>query len=173
MEQQSDTTDGVSAVDAEAEEEAPKKKSGLILKVILFVVGLGVGGTLGFTSYERIATMTYDGSATEEGDESAPLEYGEFFEISGIIINPTHSIGQRYLMVNIGLEGNAEAIADIETKEIVIRDMVIRELGQRTTEELADVARRDSMKNDLLTNVNNILQNGKVDRMYFTQYVIQ
>ena len=172
MEQQSDTKTAEPAVEP-TEEGTEKKKSGLIVKVILFVVGIGLGGTLGFTGYERLATMAYDGPVEEQPAGAEPTEYGEFFEISGIIINPTQSIGKRYLMVNIGLEGTADTMGDIEAKQIVIRDMEIRELGQRTTEELADVTKRDSLKAGIRENVNRIISVGNVDRLYFTQYVIQ
>jgi flagellar FliL protein len=172
MEQQSSSTPAEQAVEPSSEGSG-SKKSGLILKVILFVVGIGLGGTLGFTGYERIATMAYDGPLEEQSGGAEPTEYGEFYEISGIIINPTQSIGKRYLMVNIGLEGTADTIGDIEAKQIVIRDMVIRELGQRTTEELADVTKRDSLKDGIRQRVNDIISTGHVDRLYFTQYVIQ
>ncbi|MCB0719857.1 MAG: flagellar basal body-associated FliL family protein [Bacteroidetes bacterium] len=156
-----------------AEGEAPKKKgSGLVMKLVLFAVGLAAGGGAGFVSYERIASMTHAKEAPAE-ETAEPVEYGEFFEIAGIIINPSQSAGKRYLMLNLGLEGTADAIADVETKQIVIRDMVIRELGAKTTDELSDIAQRDSMKESLRSSINEILRNQNVDRLYFTQYVIQ
>jgi flagellar FliL protein len=176
MESSIESTNESAAVDGseitEPTAEPEKKKSGLLVKVILFVVALGGGAAAGFTSYDIVAKYTHPGPAGQDSDTL--IEYGQFFELTGMIVNPAESEGKRYLMVNLGLESkDAKVLADVEAKQIVLRDMVIRTLGSLTAEELADIANREEIKTDLLTGVNRILQEKEVDRIYFTQYVLQ
>lgn len=171
MEQQSSADSAETEVEG-IEPTDKSKKSGAIVKIALFVVAVAIGGTLGFTTYEKVTTLRHGGGENTE-DLEEPVEYGEFFELTGIIVNPSKSAGKRYLMVNIGLEGNPDTISDVETKQIVIRDMIINSLGRLTIDALSDITRRDSMKTGLLSSVNAIISEGNVDRLYFTQYVIQ
>jgi flagellar FliL protein len=91
-----------------------------------------------------------------------------------MIINPAESQGSRYLMVNVGFESDQEIVlTELENKEVVIRDRVIKMLGEFTVPELSDIDRRAFLKDTLLTSVNQVLQDGEVRRLYFTQYVLQ
>jgi flagellar FliL protein len=142
----------------------------------------GVGGSfVAHVNYDWLAsrvsaaqTQTSDGS--EKGDESssAPTEYGTFYEVDNMIVNPAESQGSRYLMVNVGFESDAEAVlTELENKEVVVRDRVIKLLGEFTVPELTDIDRRSFLKDTLRTSVNQILKDGSVRRLYFTQYVLQ
>jgi flagellar FliL protein len=77
-------------------------------------------------------------------------------------------------MVNVGFESDAEAVlTELENKEVVVRDRVIKLLGEFTVPELTNIDRRSFLKDTLRTSVNQILKNGPVRRLYFTQYVLQ
>ena len=159
-----------------SDDATPKKKSKLLLILLpLVLLALAGGLYLGFTQYARLAAaaavLADDGG--EEAEE-APVEFGEFLEVQGLIVNPAGTDGQRYLMLNLGLESNkGSVLEELETKEIVVRDRVLRLLSQRTVEELADIGRRDPLKDELRGAINRVLEEGEVTRLYFTQYVLQ
>jgi flagellar basal body-associated protein FliL len=46
-------------------------------------------------------------------------------------------------------------------------------LGEFTVPELSDIDRRAFLKDTLLSSVNEVLKDGEVRRLYFTQYVLQ
>jgi flagellar FliL protein len=109
-----------------------------------------------------------------EASAEPPPDFGSFYEVENMIINPAESQGSRYLMVNVGFESDQEIVlTELENKEVVIRDRVIKMLGEFTVPELSDIDRRAFLKDTLLTSVNQVLQDGEVRRLYFTQYVLQ
>ena len=165
----SDTTDAAVA-------PSKRKALGLVLGIVVVVGALGGGAYVAYSQYDQIArtaaSLTVWGD--DEGEEEdAPPEFGSFFEIQNMIVNPAGTEGRRFLMVHIGLESlDSDVQAEFEQKEIVIRDVVLNLLGQRSVDELADVSQREALKEDLREAVNQVLV-GEVNRLYFTQYVLQ
>lgn len=113
-------------------------------------------------------------AGTAASEAQAPTDFGSFYEVDNMIVNPAESQGSRYLMVNVGFESEAqEVLTELENKEVVVRDRVIKLLGEFTVPELSDIDRRAFLKDTLRTSVNAVLQEGAVRRLYFTQYVLQ
>lgn len=174
---------GSASVPASAEAagaEPVKKGRGklLLLLLPLLLLAAGGGGYVAVTQYPKLAAaaaVLNEADAAEAPEEAPePEEYGEFLEIQGLIVNPAGTSGKRYLMVNVGLESDkGKVLEEIEQKEIVVRDRILRLLSHRTVPELADIAQRDTIKNDLRASINEVLEKGRVTRLYFTQYVLQ
>ncbi len=116
-----------------------------------------------------------EGSAEEEaGGEDAGIQYGEFLELTDIIVNPADSNGRRLLMVSLGIESIEPTLLEsITAREMVVRDTIIKILGRRTVEDLAAIEQRNVIKGELLQAVNGVLTEGQISRLYFTQYVLQ
>ena len=139
----------------------------------MILLGLGGGGYIAYSQYVTLATMGYENQMPED-DEAVPLEYGEFTELDNLIINPTGTDGKRYLMVKIGFESSEPAaLEELTTKDIVVRDAIVRFLSSQSVPDLAAIEKRDSLKTGLRKRINRILEEGKISRLYFTQYVIQ
>jgi flagellar FliL protein len=166
-------------------EAAPKKKGGL-LKVLLLVlpfvlIPASAGAYLVFDNYGNMARtaaalgFTSGLQDEKEHSEEAEAEFGEFKVISDLLVNPAGTGGKRFLMVSIGLESqHAEAVfAEIDTKDAVVRDLIIQQLGLRTVEQLSSVMIREQLKEELRRAINAVLNEGDVDRLYFTQFVLQ
>jgi flagellar FliL protein len=110
----------------------------------------------------------------EEEPEADPMQYGEFLELQGLIVNPAGTEGLRYLMVHVGFESEeTKALEELTAKEIAVRDAVIKILSAKTVPQLSDIGRRDSLKVEIRDTVNGMLRDGQIDRLYFTQYVLQ
>lgn len=153
-------------------EAAPRQSRFVLLLVLVLVVAIAGGSLLAFTQRDRLAGFA--GGATAEEAPAAPVEYGQFLEVQGLIVNPAHTEGRRYLMVNVGLESaQPKVLEELEQKEVVVRDTLIKLLGHHTVEELAAIERRAQLKEELRQAVNGLLSKGAVDRIYFTQYVLQ
>lgn len=162
------------SVDDAAPPQAASGKSPVGMAVVLFLVTLLAGGASSFFFYESTYRALNAPEAAEAESEEEDVPYGEFYEIQGMIINPSGSAGKRYLMVNLGLEtSDSKVLADIEAKEIVIKDAVLRSMSERSVQELAEIAFRDGIKAELIERINEILEEGPIDRLYFTQYVLQ
>lgn len=166
------------AADAVADAPKPKSRFLLLLLPLALLPALG-GGYLAFAQYPRlVAAAAAFGVGTDDAEEAddkdAQIQYGQFMELEGLIINPAGTDGKRYLMVNIGLEGPDESIlTEVKEREIVVRDTILKVLGRRSVGELADLGQRSMLKSEIVNAVNAVTRKGKIERMYFTQYVLQ
>lgn len=168
-------TDGNEAVD-----EATRERSGLSMWLVivpLILLPAGVGAWLAWSKYEdlsRLAAETRVRFTSDEQRDAGPREYGQFVKLEGMIINPAGSDGKRFLLVDIGMESSTGAVlSELEQKDIVVRDTILKVLGSRTVEELSSLDTRTTLKTELRDAVNAILQRGTVDYLYFTQFVLQ
>ena len=166
-------------LDAEEEVDGGKGILGL-LKVVVPVVLLCLGGGayLAYSQYSAIASkavaLGIDVGFAAESDEEKPVEYGQFATIDDLLINPAGSGGKRFLVVSLGVETQEGAVlAELTEKDIVVRDAVLRLLSRRTAEELGAIELRTEIKDEVLSELNDILQKGEIDRLYFTQYLLQ
>ena len=99
---------------------------------------------------------------------------GEMYVIDNIVLNPAGSGGTRFLMLSLALELKAaDAAAKLQSREPEVRDVVLRVLGSKTVEELADMAARDSLKSELRTEIGSLVGKRSVRRVYLPQFVIQ
>jgi len=150
---------------AEPVTDAPEKQRKLLL--LLPILALVLGGGAGCYQYYRLS------AAGQAAPEEEPIEYGQFTQLPGIIVNPAGSGGRRYLMIDLGLESaEAKTLEEVSAREVVIRDAVVRILSEKTVEQLASIDGRAALKDTLRLTVNRILK-GDIDRLYFTQYVLQ
>lgn len=186
----SEPTETLAPVDA-AEASAKKKSKGitgflvLLLPMVLLPASAGAylayghypalartAVALGFTG--GLAAEAHAATAAGEAEGGKPQEFGQFKVISDLLVNPAGSNGKRFLMVNIGLESKTEKVfEEIDGKDTVVRDIILQRLGERTVEQLSSVGTREEIKEELRTAINGVLQKGKVDRLYFTQFVLQ
>lgn len=175
MEPTDETRDRGDAVAAEADEAAPpKKKKGGLIMIVLFAVALIGGGAGGFFMYDKLVAMATGTDLSVLEPQTETVEYGAFHEMQGLIVNPAASGGKRYLMVSMALEvANDGVVEQLKEKEIVVHDGTLQILGRHTAEELADISVREQLKEELLAAVNEVVGEGQVSRLYFTQYVLQ
>lgn len=157
--------------------ETKKGKGGLLIILLpAMLISAGIGSWLAYSQYPGIAELAYNTFGGEEtATQGEPLEFGEFMELSNIVVNPYDSGGRRLLMVSLGLETTEAAILESVTqREMVVRDTVIKILGNRTVDELSSIEQRTSLKSELRQAVNSIVASeGEINRLYFTQYVLQ
>lgn len=163
-------------IDGEPLEESSGSRLWMILVPIVLLTAAG-GASLSYFMYgqvNRTAASFFSGDEEEEQEEADPTTYGTFHQLDNMIVNPAQTNGTRYLMVNLGLESaEPSVIEEIGTKEVVIRDIVIDVLSRRTVEDLSEIQGRDVLKDSLRLSINGVLANGEIDRLYFTQYVLQ
>ena len=160
-----------------AEAAHPKKSSRMMLVVVaVLLVPALVGGYLAYSHFGQIAeavASTGAGAGDDTATDSATT-YGQFTSIDELLINPKNSGGKRFLVVSLGVETKSPAvIGELAQKDVVVRDAILQLLSERTSDELAAIERRDSLKQQIIFRLNGILQEGDIDRLYFTQYLLQ
>lgn len=164
--------------DGSAAKSAKRGPGMFVVLMPAILIPLIVGAYFAFTQYTTLAEaavavgLPLDFSAQPEGEK--PIVYGKFTTIENLLINPAQSNGNRFLVVSIGVETPSDnVIAELGEKDIVIRDAILRLLSRRTDEELSSIEIREDLKREILEELNGILQKGKIDRLYFTQFLLQ
>lgn len=101
-------------------------------------------------------------------------EIGIVHQVSGLIVNPADSRGSKHLLLNIGLESKDQKVIDeLVELEPQIRDNLNTFFSAQRYEVLQDIQYRDKLRQRVQEIVNYYLTKGKVDKVFFIQYVLQ
>lgn len=114
------------------------------------------------------------GEHAEKGEVEHAGASGNVYVIDDLVVNPAGSGGLRYLAASVGLRSSAPTfLEDMKTRDAPIKDALIRILGSKTTDELANVQAREGMRAEIQQEVGRIIPEQKVDAIYFTRFVLQ
>jgi len=106
-------------------------------------------------------------AATEETSKN-------IFVIKDIIVNPSGTNGTRFLLTTIGVEvSTAEAMKEMESMDIQIRDALNSILTSKGLVELSDVQQREKLREEIGLRISSYLKTGKTKNVYFSKFIIQ
>ncbi|MCL5807278.1 MAG: flagellar basal body-associated FliL family protein [Deltaproteobacteria bacterium] len=154
-------------VEEEEKPVEPKKKSILkwiiILSVLLAIIIAGtISGFYFFTKTENKKTAV---------EKTVALTV---WPMDAFIINIAETNGERYLKIVMQLEvSDPSVISELEQLKPRLRDSILDLLTPKTYKELMDLSGKQRLREDIAGRINNILQRGKVTKVYFTDFVIQ
>jgi flagellar FliL protein len=113
----------------------------------------------------------------EKKDEkkSSGKSVGDFlFTLDDVICNPAESNGKVLVLTSIGFDmNNAESKKVMEEKTVILKDVVISSIARKTVSELNNVAKRDSLKTQIIQNIESKIPNVKINDLYFSKFIIQ
>jgi flagellar FliL protein len=168
----------------ENEAQEPKKKGGKLKWIIILVVLLGVLGGGGYFAYTKFFAADPDPEqpASAEGETTtAPEEttaelqgYEDLVTLPTFVVNLADPLGRRYLKLTMDVEvADAESAKKLADQEPKVRDAIILLLSSKTYQDLSTIEDKIVLKKEIVERLNQILGNGKVLRVYFTDMVIQ
>ena len=180
----------------EKDEKPAKKKSGgslvLVIVVFLFVLLLAVVGMIGFlmlqgpdddpnaaaannaaqTQQANRGKSTSNGAGTTRGSDYANI--GPMYPLESFTLNLLSDGGARYVKCTMQLEQNTDLLqAELDKKTAIIRDVIIRTLTSKTFEEVSTTKGKERLKDELVGKINEVLTDGFVKNIYFTDFVVQ
>jgi flagellar basal body-associated protein FliL len=168
---------------SDEDEPAPPKPSA-IAKIVPFVLVLAVGMAGGYGVSMVLGSGKAEAS-TPGGGEAPEAPAGEHGQVaaaaptSGIVnlgvftVNLRGSGGGRVLRTEVQLEARADASATIDAHSAHLRDAIITAASDYTWAELEGVDGKTRLRDELLARLNGIVAPHVVDRVYFTQFVVQ
>lgn len=178
--------------DKEKEEEqttegGEKKKSSLLLIIIIgvLVLILIIGAVVAFLMMGNEEPTAANGAPTQQEASAAPeedtepsnpslTEVGLMYPLDGFTVNLLSESGKRYLKVEMNLELEGEELSpELDTKKPVFRDVIIRILSSKSLEEISTIKGKEKLKEQIVSDLNMRLKDGKVKNVYFTDFVVQ
>jgi flagellar FliL protein len=150
----------------------------------LVIGGLGGSFALGPMLAKKLAAPRSAEAATTE-EKSGDEEHGgkdggkkagaTVHTMDNLVLNPAGSNGTRFLMAAVAAEVKDEKVKEeMNGRDAELRDAILRILGERTVDQLADMSLREPLKKELVDSLNSRLRSKTaVKRVYFPQFVIQ
>ena len=170
------------AEEKEVKEGTEKKSSSLVLIIIivLVVLILLVGGVVAYMLMSKGDEAQQANPNGMEQQQQTPrkslndLTVGPMFPLDGFIVNLLSENGRRYLKATIDLElADEDVLEELGLKTSRIRDVIIRVLSSKGVEEISTPKGKEKLKKELTGQLNAILLDGQIVRVYFTDFVIQ
>jgi flagellar FliL protein len=173
---------------AEEVEEVEEKKSGgnmvLILIVVLLVVLLVGGGLAAFfllgSDDEAMRSQPQQSAQSAPTKRKASrrssdyLTIGPMYPMSQFVVNLLSESGGKYLKVALDIELSEEELAsEMDMKKSLIRDIIIRSLSSKTFEEVSTMKGKDRLKDEIVNSINDVLADGQINNIFFTDFVVQ
>ncbi|MGN8832041.1 flagellar basal body-associated FliL family protein [Selenomonas montiformis] len=161
--------------DTEAAAE-PKKKSPIILVIVLVLVGLVLAGGISFFITTKVMKDTATDSVSEHHDPGIFIKLGDAKE--GITVNVGGQKAGKFLKAGIVLEmnpGKKDNLADGKLQpmaETKILDTTMQILRSAKLDEF-DATKQDALKKKLKDELNAKLGAGSVYDVYITSFLLQ
>ncbi len=149
-------------------DQAPKKSKLRLIILAVIVLLVGGGGFLGYNQFTKKSKAKSTSAKKEKVSIICPLK--------SFIVNlmDKSGVGKRYLKVNIDVEVGKELDKQIiESHNPQIRDTILLLLSSQTLDEINTMEGKLALKQELLSRMKQILGEGVVRRIYFTEFVVQ
>jgi flagellar protein FliL len=163
------------------ENESPRR-GGLMVVLAVSLLALGGGAGAGtFFLGPRVASFLVPDPSAEAGDEAALNAGGgqsdtalNLLTVENLVVNPAGSGGSRFLLVSVALEmRSANQVTSVGARDVELRDALIRCLGSKSVDELADIGQRDALLEEILAALTQVVGQGVINKVFLPQYVIQ
>lgn len=158
-------------VDREVAEPAGGKKRSRFLIVLLVLAGtfLAAGLASGLILY----FVGIPGVMPKMKPEPPPAY--ETVELGERVVNLADEGGGRYLRVRMVLEHKKDEklSGELKEKNAKIMDKTVRILRSKSVGEVQPVDKEEKLKTEIMNAINAELKNGKIEKVYFTDFLIQ
>jgi len=160
--------------------EKKEKGSGLFSKLGFFKIPLllVLVCVLAVTTALVITKVSKGNAATNQeqakAKEEKKKEVGKFITLDPFTVNLMG--GQNYLQTAIAFEidgSNTELEKEVEDRKPQINDVIISILSSKTIDSISDNEGRERLKTEIKKAVDSLLSYGKIERVYFTTFIMQ
>lgn len=168
------------AEETDLQEREPKKKKKIKPGLILLglVVGVGVGYWIGTTITEK----NYAAHRLEllQGGRKPPIRepknlIGDIYKgLTFFLVNLNDPHGKRYLKIKIDLEMDKPKLKkELDKREAQIRGGILDLISNESSSTLISQVGKFTLRQEIFAMINGLLVDGKIKRVYFTEFTIQ
>lgn len=157
--------------DEQTQEKEPEKGKGKLKIIIIICVAVLItaGGTAAFFIFSQ------GGNDKKEAAKSEKQVAQAIFELEPFIVNIYDGQDLRYLRVKVELEvsGGEEAKAELTSRKAQLRDAILVLLSAKTLMDIRDQQGKNQLRQEIFAAVSKLTPPGKVQKVYFTDFVVQ
>lgn len=105
---------------------------------------------------------------------STPVHSGHIYEMDPFLVNLNDENALRYLKIKIEIESNQENRNEEYAKRLPqLRDATLTILSGKNHREIMSAEGKKNLKKELKDRFNKVLKDFKVQKIYFTEFIIQ
>ena len=159
--------------------EAPAKGGASFIMVLLAALlsAAGAAGGTWFLVGRAPEPAVEAEAAAEEAEPEEPAAAAfrdRVYALDPFVVNVSGEGYPRYLKLKVELEADSpEAREELEARVAQVRDATILLLSSKRLADLADFEGKALLKDDLRDRVNGVLEEGSVESVLFTEFVVQ
>lgn len=147
-----------------------KKKSGvmfylMVLAGAVITAGLLMGAVMYFVGIPGVIPKM----------KAPPPPVYETLELGERVVNLNDPGATRYLRVRIVLEfkKDEKLATEVKEKNAQVMDGILRVLRSKSVEEIRPLNKEEKVKAEIISAINSRLKTGKIEKVYFTDFLIQ
>lgn len=147
----------------------------VVSAVASVLIGGGIFFALHYFSGNK-SSSSQDSAITETKVDKPKkeAELGMIYPMEPFIVNLLDKGGKRYLKVKMELEIPTEQLAEeITRRKAQLRDTILLLLTSKNFEDVNRLEGKFQLRNELIFGINQVLQSGKIQTLYFTEFVVQ
>ncbi|MDQ0285584.1 flagellar FliL protein [Desulfofundulus luciae] len=150
-------------------DENEKKRGGRGRTILLLLLAVIIGGGATFGALWFFGPLSKPVQATPKERPMETLDLGDR------VINLADEGPSRYLRVQVVLEypHDKKLVEEIKAKQPMLTEAVLTILRSKTSDEVLPVKNQEAIKKQILDHINSQLLHGKVERLYFTDFLVQ
>lgn len=170
-----DAKDEVDENEDETEGEAKPEKKGSPLKLIIIIAVvlllLGGGGAAAY-----FLLVKGKSQSAEKKPDAQHAQMVVFWPMEPFIVNLMDNEGERYLKVVMQLElSDQTMVEEMKKMNPKLRDNILELLSAKTYKDMMDPLGKQRLRDEIVMRMNMTVNSskGKVNKVYFTEFVIQ
>ncbi|MFW6138142.1 MAG: flagellar basal body-associated FliL family protein [Spirochaetota bacterium] len=158
---------------------APRRKffGPSVIRTLIYVsialIMIIISGTVAYLVSQRVSTPPApEKTSPELVPRTKPLMY---FEMQGFSINTNDVDEQHFLKITLALgysQGSMELQSELNRRRPQLRDIVISVVGEKEYEDLNTKDKREKLKEEIKNRINEVLMNGKIEHVAYTEFVL-
>lgn len=136
---------------------------GKILIILLIVIVVALIG----------ASVLWVMSMKAENTETKKVEIGPIYETQEFTVNIANTLNH-FIKAKFAIElDNEKALKEVEKKLPIIQDTIIMVLSGQDMQTLSSVEGKEKLKENILAAINDLLEEGQVNKIYFKNIIFQ
>ncbi|MBI5233053.1 MAG: flagellar basal body-associated FliL family protein [Deltaproteobacteria bacterium] len=144
-----------------------------VAAAVLIILGAGAWFMFGVKGGEKQEAEAGAKAPEEHAAKVVEAVKAELLELEPFIVNLQNSGGARYLKVTLNMDMGPEVLAEAKQRTAQIRDNIIIILSSKTFGDVGSVEGKYQLREEIKSRMNQVLKSGKVESVFFTEFVIQ